>query len=303
MGSVGQGIIRVVKPTHNYTKMDSIRKKMQALKYETDGMIKNTEDFETQTQEHNRNADQCECDIRDFTKKISKLEGAFEETLEKLTKTNTDLDEKKVLMQETELSALSRRTCLLEDESQKSEIKLAKATLELGLDSKRADKVIKIVNSLTSKSMNDEMEIETLSNQEREAKFMQADSEKKFDEISRRLGVMEEELKRAEERADNCHRKVASIDDELKIVGENMKQLEVEEEKALKREEKFKDQILALIDRLKFADGRAEYGEMNITKLNQRIDGIEDDIVREKVKGQHVSNEMSDTFRDMIHKF
>merc|ERR1712106_966408 len=252
MGSVGQGIIRVVKPTHNYTKMDSIRKKMQALKYETDGMIKNTEDLETQTEEHNRNADQCECDIRDFTKKISKLEGAFEETLEKLTKTNTDLDEKKVLMQEkeAELSALSRRTCLLEDESQKSEIKLAKATLELGLDSKRADKVIKIVNSLTSKSMNDEKEI---------------------DEISRRLGVMEEELKRAEERADNCHRKVASIDDELKIVGENMKQLEVEEEKALKREEKFKDQILALIDRLKFADGRAEYGEMNITKLNQRI--------------------------------
>merc|ERR1712123_567457 len=120
---------------------------------------------------------------------------------------------------------------------------------------------------------------------------MQADSEKKFDEISRRLGVMEEELKRAEERADNCHRKVASIDDELKIVGENMKQLEVE------------DEILALIDRLKFADGRAEYGEMNITKLNQRIDGIEDDIVREKVKGQHVSNEMSDTFQDMIHKF
>ena len=287
------------------SKMDSIRKKMQALKYETDGMIKNTEDYEEQTREANEKADQCDCDIRDFTKKISKLEGAFEETFEKMQKTNTDLDEKKILMQEkeSELSALSRRTFLLEDEVQKSEIKLAKATLELGLESKRADKIIKVVNAATSKSMNDEVEIEALGKQEREAKFMLADSEKKYEEIFRRLGVMEEELKRAVERADNCQKKVESIDEELKVVGENMKQLEVAEEKALIREEQYKDKILALMDRLKFADGRAEYGEMNITKLNQRIDGIEDDIVREKIKGQHVSNEMSDTFVDIIHKY
>jgi len=278
---------------------------MQSLKYETDGMIKNTQDMEAQTKEHNERAEQCDCDIRDYTKKISKLEGAFEETLEKLVKTNADLDEKKILMQEkeSELSALSRRTCLLEDEAQKSEIKLAKATLELGLESKRADKVIKVVNSLTSKSMNDEMEIETLSNKERESKMMQADSEKKYDEILRRLGVMEEELKRSEERADNCQRKVASIDEELKVVGENMKQLEVAEEKAIIREEKYKDQINDLVNRLTVADDRAEYGEMNITKLNQRIDGIEDDIVREKMKGHYVSNEMGDAFKDIIHKY
>jgi len=285
--------------------MDSIRKKMQSLKYETDGMIRSTQSYEQQTKDSTEKADQCDCDIRDYTKKISKFESAFEETSEKLMKTNTDLEEKKILMQEkeAELSALSRRACLLEDEAQKSEIKLAKATLELGQESKRADKVIKVVNTLTSKSMNDEMEIETLSNQEREAKMMAADAEKKYDEILRRLGVMEEELKRSEERADSCQRKVASVDEELKVVGENMKQLEVAEEKALIREEKYKDQIVALIERLKFADARAEYGEMNITKLNQRIDDIEDDIVREKTKGQGVSNEMNDTFIDIIHKY
>merc|ERR1719431_954963 len=268
-------------------------------------MIKNTEEYVAQTSKHDENADRCECDIRDYSKKIAKMESAYEETLEKLMKTNAEFDEKKIIMQEkeAELSAISRRTCLLEDEAQKSEIKLAKATLDLAQESKRADKVIKIVNNLTSKSMNDEMEIETLSNQEREAKVMAADSEKKYDEISRRLGVMEEELKRAEERADNSQRKVESIDDELKVVGENMKQLEVTEEKALKREEKYKDQIVALIARLKHADGRAEYGEMNITKLNQRIDGIEDDIIREKLKDHHLSDEMRDTFTDMLEKY
>merc|ERR1711878_231220 len=109
---------------------------------------------------------------------------------------------------------------------------------------------------------------------------------------------MEEELKRAEDRANNGQRELEDIDNELKVVGDNMKQLEVAEEKALAREEKFKEQILGLSDRMKEADVRAEFGEMNITKLNQRIDNIEDDIIREKMKGQRVSKEMSETFVD-----
>merc|ERR1712156_1186342 len=136
-----------------------------------------------------------------------------------------------------------------------------------------------------------------------EAKFMASESEKKFDEISRRLGVVREELKKAEERADSNQKKVDTIDEELKVVGENMKALEVAEGKALEREEKFKEQILILFNRLKIADVRAEYGEMNITKLNQRIDNIEDDIIREKMKAHHVSKEMDDTFVDIMHKY
>merc|ERR1712223_1898583 len=166
--------------------------------------------------------------------------------------------------------------------------------MELALDSKRADKVLKVVNALNSKAMNTEVEIEDLCKSEKEAKFMASESEKKYDEISRRLGVVQEELKKAEERADS---------NQKKVVGENMKALEVAEGKALEREEKFKEQILILLNRLKIADARAEYGEMNITKLNQRIDNIEDDIIRAKVKSSHVGGEMNDTFKDIMHKF
>ena len=45
---------------------------------------------------------------------------------------------------------------------------------------------------------------------------------------------------------------------------------------------------------------RYEYGEMNITKLNHRIDDIEDEIYREKLKIKKVSDELSDTFDDML---
>ena len=93
------------------------------------------------------------------------------------------------------------------------------------------------------------------------------------------------------------------IENQLRAVGENMKALEITEEKALQREEKFKEQIRTLVNRLKGAESRTEYGEKHITKLNHRIDMIEDDIVREKLKIQQISNELDGTFDDMFTKY
>merc|ERR1719315_661120 len=61
-------------------------------------------------------------------------------------------------------------------------------------------------------------------------------------------------------------------------------------------EEKLKDKIHTIQLKYKTAEGRFEYGEMNITKLNQRIDDVEDEIYREKLKIKRVSDELGDTF-------
>jgi len=57
------------------------------------------------------------------------------------------------------------------------------------------------------------------------------------------------------------------------------------------------------MERLKLAEARYEYGEMNITKLNHRIDDIEDEIYREKLKIKKVSDELNETFDDMLTNY
>merc|ERR1719264_1484189 len=89
----------------------------------------------------------------------------------------------------------------------------------------------------------------------------------------------------------------------MNITKLKMKQLEISAEKAQEREDKLQDKILQLIDRFKVAEARYEYGEMNITKLNHRIDDIEDEIYREKLKIKKVSDELSDTFDDMLENY
>ena len=66
----------------------------------------------------------------------------------------------------------------------------------------------------------------------------------KSDNISRTLAMMEDELNRTEERVVLAETRVVDVEAGLQNIGENQKQLEVSEEKARQREEKYQVNIL-----------------------------------------------------------
>merc|ERR1712029_545496 len=122
------------------------------------------------------------------------------------------------------------------------------------------------------------------------------ESDIKYDEVARKLAMVEGDLDRADERADAGESKIVDLEEELKVIGENLKALEVAEEKAQQREEEYKRQIKNYSERLKAAEPRAEYGEKTVQKLNLRIDNIMYDLVQEKTKTQTVNDELDQTF-------
>merc|ERR1711974_375769 len=201
--------------------------------------------FESVTKEANSRNDQHEADIRDLGKKIQGAEVEFDETNDKLTKALESLEEKEKNFKnaEEEVGALTRRVMLMEEEAKKADTALAETVTKLALASKEADGILKKVKHFENKSMN-------------------SDNEQKLDELTRKLGVQEDECKRASERAELAEGKLKDVEHELETVGENMKQLEISAEKATEREEKLKDKIHQLLERLKQAEARYEYGEM-----------------------------------------
>merc|ERR1712072_972986 len=106
----------------------------------------------------------------------------------------------------------------------------------------------------------------------------------------------EDALKRSNDRAELAESKLKDVIAELDTVGENMKELEKSAEKAISREEKLNEKIHSLLERIKLAEARYEYGEMNVNKLNQTIDDVEDEICREKLKIKKLADELNDTF-------
>jgi len=285
--------------------MDAIRKKMQSLKSETDGLYNTIAGFEEATREAAARADQADCDIRDYGKKVQQLEIGFDETNDKLTKATESLEEAEKQFKEVEsdVSALTRRIMLMEEEDKKAAEQLCATVTKLAMTSKAADNVLKTIKVVENTCLNNEVTIEELDKNLRATVKMASDNEQKLDELSRKLGVQEAELKRAVERAELAEAKLKGIEEELETVGDNMKQLEKSAEKALEREEKLVEKIYNLQSKYKTTEARFEYGEMNITKLNQRIDDIEDEIYREKLKIKKCSDELDDTFDDMITNY
>merc|ERR1712179_354178 len=128
--------------------MDAIRKKMKSLKDETDQLYAIIQKFEDATKEANRVADQADCDIRDYGKKVHGFEIEFDETLDKLKKAKLH---KEV---EGDIAALTRRIMLMEEEAKKAETTLANTVTKLAITSKSADEVLKKVKIVESKCMN-----------------------------------------------------------------------------------------------------------------------------------------------------
>ena len=65
--------------------------------------------------------------------------------------------------------------------------------------------------------------------------------------------------------------KILELEEELRVVANNLKSLEVSEEKANQREQSYKEQIKTLTAKLKQAVARAEFAERSVQKLQREV--------------------------------
>merc|ERR1712107_953720 len=158
----------------------------------------------------------------------------MEEIMEKLQLSAAKMDEaeKDFKDKDDDVNAQNRRVLLLEEDSRISVEKLATTVMKLAHMSKDADNIVKSCRHWESKTMNNEVEIEEIDINLREARRMASENEMKYDNLARSLAMMEDELKRADGRVKNAEARVVVIEDELAAIGENQKALEVSEEEA-----------------------------------------------------------------------
>merc|ERR1712110_982306 len=135
---------------------------------------------------------------------IQNLEMNYDETNDKLTKASESLEEadKQFKEVESDVAALTRRIMLMEEEEdKKSADNLCQTITKLAVTSKNADQILKGVKLVENTCLNNEVTVEELDKNLRSTIKMAVDNEQKLDELSRKLGVQESELKRGLERA------------------------------------------------------------------------------------------------------
>merc|ERR1712203_381104 len=281
--------------------MDSIKKKMQSLARETANATARAEKWEKEVAAINATADGFEEQVKNLQKKIQQTESAFDVCTEDLFNQTIKLEEmeKKAGNAEGQVGDLTRRLLLMEESSVKSEERLAISATNLAKTSIEADQCIKdqhVISEVCAKKSENNDGLET---QLKDAQYTLAESENKYETLARKLNTMETEAVRSNERAETVETKFIDIEDELKVVGANQQTLEVSEEKSLEREDILQKQIKELLGKLKLADTRSENAEMDIGRLNVRIDKVEEDLVTEKSKIKQVSDDLNAVFTDL----
>jgi tropomyosin 1 len=152
---------------------------------------------------------------------------------------------------------------------------------------------------LENRIINDEARIGEVEKELETTILFGEEADRKYEETARKLAITEVDLERSEGRVQTSEMKTIELDEEVKVVGNNMKSLEIAEQEALQRQETYEMTIASLTERLTDAENRAIEAERNVTKLQKEVDRLEDELAAERDKFRLVLGELDSTFTEL----
>ncbi|XP_011883529.1 PREDICTED: tropomyosin-2-like [Vollenhovia emeryi] len=281
--------------------MNAIKKRLQTLKLEKDLAMDRADLCDQQAKEANRKEEKLKDEVRELAKKLLQMEHDLEVSKAQLLKSNRDLEikERIYIVTQSELAVFNRKMQQCMQNLEKSEERRLSAQVKLAQATETAEDAKRICKVLENRSKQDEERMDQLMAQLKEARLIAEDADTKSDEISRKLAFVEDELEAAEERVKSSEAKILEREDELFIIGNIFKSLEVSEEKANQRVEEFKEQLKELKVKLKAAEKRAIIAEKTVKIFTKEMDKREDYLLKEKEKYKYICDDLDSTFSEL----
>merc|ERR1711887_384289 len=138
-----------------------------------------------------------------------------------------------------------------------------------------------------------EQALETMESELEEANAIATASNHKYEDVNRKLKVVEGDLERVIERAEEFEAKGRDL--EAKV-----KDTEAITVKNADEEDKFENKIAHLQEEFKLSDTRAEFAERSVDKLEATIDGLLESLMNEKLNYRNISEKLDKTLNDMM---
>jgi len=274
---------------------------MISLKTAKEGSADKERELQNRVVELNDILKEKDNEILQLGKKIMKVENGLDDATEALQTATVNIEEaeKQQLVNEEEVSALQRRCSLLDDDVARSDGRLQVESTKLAEAAAMAEAVEIQRKLLEAKNMVNEERIDSLESQITTASEVALVSTRNQEEISRKLAMTQVELDRTLEKAVEAEAKIQELEEQLNIVGQNMKTLELSETQALKRHEEFEEKIRDLILNLKFTEIQAAAAEREAAKLQKELDALVTELTDWKDKYQEICVELEQTFNEM----
>nr|XP_021153432.1 tropomyosin alpha-3 chain [Columba livia] len=142
---------------------------------------------------------------------------------------------------------------------------------------------------IENRALKDEEKMELQEIQLKEAKHIAEEADRKYEEVARKLVIIEGDLERTEERAELAESRCRELQEQIRVMDQNLKCLSVAEEKYSQKEDKYEEEIKILTDKLKERFTSPWQGgapQRSVAKLEKTIDDLEDKL--KSTKEEHL---------------
>jgi len=302
MGSAERGAHSVGQSTYpTGLRMEAIKKKMQAMKVEKDNLCDRCDEVEQKCKEAHIRQEKAEEECTELSNKAKTLEIDVDKYGEKLSQQilAQEAKEAQVEAAELEFNRLNRRVGELEEDLEITENKYTIAIQKYDKAATEADDSDRMAKVLANRAVEDEAKMTNLAKELSDAQKRAEEADKCYDEAQKKMQLAEASLEVNGERADVSEFKIIELEEELKVVANNLKSLEVSEDKANQRESFYKTEIKRLTTKLKQSETRSEFAERSVVKLQKEVDRLEDELVNEQDKFKAITEELDATFAEM----
>merc|ERR1712150_95315 len=302
MGSAERGAHSVGQSTPpTGLRMEATKKKMQSMKVEKDNLMDRCDNCEQAARDAKIRLEKTEEEATELSNKAKTLEVEVDVFGEKLSQSEMKqkAKEAQVMAAEAEFNRLNRRVQELEEDLENTETKFVLGSQKLDKAATTADDSDRMKKVLENRAADDEKKLVRLAEELKEAQKQAEDADKMYDETQKKMMETERNLEVSDEGASVGEFKIIELEEDLTVVANNLRSLEVSEDKANKRESHYKEEIKRLTVKLKQSETRSEFAERSVLKLQKEVDRLEDELLGEQEKFKAITEELDQTFAEM----
>jgi len=275
---------------------------MECLVKEKDEAVQRAEEAEKIGAEFGTEATRYEKEVDKTQRAIAKIEDQLDETISthKNTQDRLEIVDKEVVDAELQVGALKRRIALLDEETTRSDARLKENLEKLTNIEKAYNECEEGKRLAEQQAFQNEEAAEQMETQLEEAREIAQTSNHKYEEVERKLKIVQNDLDRIIERAEEFESKSQATEDELRGTQEKVREMEHVVAENSDKEDSYENKVKGLQDEFKLSDTRAEFAERSVDKLEATIDDLIGQLYQEKLNYRSISEKLDTTLNDMM---
>jgi len=275
---------------------------MDTMVKEKDTAVEKAMGFEAEAAELEKAAAKFEKEVDEIQRKIAKVEDQLDIAMSstKDTADKLEIADKESIDAELAVGALKRRVALLEEEAARNKAKLQENIEKCNEAETSCAKNEEGRRAGEARSFAAEQSLEAMETELEEAQQIATAANHKFEDAARKCKVVEGDLERIIERAEEFESKARDLETQVREQEGKVKETEAITIKNAEEEDKYETKITRLQEEFKLADTRAEFAERSVDKLESTIDGLLEALMNEKMNFRNISEKLDKTLNDMM---